>query len=605
MYDAAELLRMTLFRDADQRAIKRFVERCRHRRLTSGEVLIREGEVADVAYLLLTGRLRVSISTADGEEIIGEVTAGQVVGEMALVTERVRSTTVRAIRESTVLEFGAAAFTELIYEDPGTLLAVTRIISQRLEHANPGTRAPSARRTVAVIAARAMGTTFVDTADTLCRLISVADDTMVVRNLPSHFERDVAGAIRWLHGLEVDHRFVVYVADDPTSRFGRLSARQADHVLIVDDAADPAPTGAVEKLLAFAGSGTGPSVDVILLHQASSRLPSGAGRWLDRLDGARAHHVRKDDQRGLRRVARVVAGRDVSVVLSGGGARGYAHLGVLRALEEAGIRVDVIGGSSFGAVVGGMYACLDGWEAVRDALRRSLVDAHGPVDRTLPVTALAKGERIRSELDEVFAGARLENLWLRFFCVTTDLTENVVRVHTRGSCSFAVRASISIPGVFPPMVDDDGHVLVDGSVMNNLPVDVMESFSDGGPRLAVNLRSGVGLPASGLAADGVLSGWEALVGRVMPFRGQPAAPRIIDVLLRSTEAAGTSLSRINEARADWVFRPPVHDYPLMDFTQLDALVDVGYRHALAQIESARTGGEPPWATTGLSPLTAR
>jgi predicted acylesterase/phospholipase RssA len=289
--------------------------------------------------------------------------------------------------------------------------------------------------------------------------------------------------------------------------------------------------------------------------------------------------VRRGSWDGIDRLVRVVTGTSVSLVLGGGGARGFAHLGVIRALYEHGIPIDFVGGTSIGASAAAGIAL--GWDVetgIANA-KHVTVDRGSLVDFTIPAVALSKGEAITTGLRDVFGEAQIEDLWYPMFCVSTDLTDGIARVHTSGSVWKAVRSSIAIPGTFPPMRADDGHVLVDGGVVNNLPVDVMEEFARGSTILAVDLRARAHLPAESLSSDGIVSGWGIIGSRLNPVSRGRRVPRIIDILLRSNEVASSP----HGADADLVFHPAVDAFGVLDFASWDELIDVGYRHATAML----------------------
>ncbi len=390
--------------------------------------------------------------------------------------------------------------------------------------------------------------------------------------------------MEWLNRKEADHDMVVYVVDPEVGPWAQRCLRQADRVLVVGRAqASPIP-GELESSLHLARSDAKQRTDLIIVHQAGTSVPTGTSRWLTGREIGAYHHVRDGSDEDFSRLARSLTGRSVSLVLSGGGARGLAHIGVLRALEEAQVPVDIVGGASFGALIAAAVARGDDWGSIRESMQRMLVDRRRPLDMTAPAAALTGGRRIVAMLQDGFGDTQIEDLWHRFFCVSSNLTKARVRVHTTGPIWQALRASISIPGLFPPVNSGEGDVLVDGAVMNNLPVDVMKTLSDGGPVLAVNLRGEFPLRAEDLPRHGVLSGWRVYGRRLNPLADTLALPGIIDVLLRTTEVGSVLSSKAMEKLADVVFHPPVDDVGLLEFSAIDRLIDAGYRHAVQRLE---------------------
>jgi predicted acylesterase/phospholipase RssA len=256
----------------------------------------------------------------------------------------------------------------------------------------------------------------------------------------------------------------------------------------------------------------------------------------------------------------------------------------MRALEEAHVPVDTFGGASFGALMAAVRARGDDSGGVAAAMQEFLIGRGSPIDLTAPAAALTGGRRIVSMLRDGFGDVQIEDLWHRFFCVSSNLTRGTLQVHTEGPVWNAVRASISIPGLFPPVNSGNGDVLVDGAVMNNLPVDVMRPFNDGGPVVAVNLRGELSFRSQDLPHHGVLSGWKVFRRRINPFASPLELPGLIDVLLRTTEMGSVLSSKAMEQRADLVFHPPVHDIGLLEFGAHERLIEAGYRHAAQVLE---------------------
>ena len=246
--------------------------------------------------------------------------------------------------------------------------------------------------------------------------------------------------------------------------------------------ADPAPTEAERALLwrrRSGGSGGGAPVELALVFD-SGASPIGLRAWRDaRPDLLRHHCLRLGSREDVERLARRVAGRGVGVVLTGGGGHGLAHLGALRALEDAGVPIDCVGGTSQGALMAALYArhastthTLPRVKALARALRSP---RHLLTDLTLPVLSLFSGKGVDAILRAALGeGTRAEDLWLGFFCCSANLTRGRLQTHTQGEVWRCVRASMTVLGLLPPVADEaTGDVLVDGGYLNPIPVDVM------------------------------------------------------------------------------------------------------------------------------------
>ena len=189
--------------------------------------------------------------------------------------------------------------------------------------------------------------------------------------------------------------------------------------------------------------------------------------------------------------ARRLASRSLGIVLSGGGARALAHLGVLEELSQAGLRFDRVAGVSLGALVAAATAAGFTPEEAYSAFERGFVAENPSNDFALPAYSLIRGAKTRRLLDEAFGERRIEELPLRFFCVSCDLVSRETVLHRTGRVVDAVYPSLALPAVFPPVATREGRLLVDGGVLDNLPVSTMARRGEG-PVIAVDVTGHMG-----------------------------------------------------------------------------------------------------------------
>jgi predicted acylesterase/phospholipase RssA len=317
------------------------------------------------------------------------------------------------------------------------------------------------------------------------------------------------------------------------------------------------------------------------VHDEGERIPRGTDVLLDQLPAGRHFHVRRGNAEDLRRVARQLAGAAVGLVLGGGGSRGFAHLGVIRALEEAAVPIDAVGGTSVGSLMGALVSWgLDHPERLERAHR--FIDGRLTTP-TLPIMAATSARRITQRLKgEDFAGNRdLADSWIPFFCVSTNLSTARPHVHVRGPAWQALRASISLPGMMPPVCTDDGELLVDGGLVDDLPIDVMAPLLDGGRTIAVDLGIRTDFRV-GQPFNPSLSGWRVLGRRLNPVGPRFDGPSLLATLLRAKEVASHESLELKRQAHDvaLLVRPPVAGVGGFDFRQVDDLVERSYRHTL-------------------------
>lgn len=537
-----------------------------------GNILFAQGEAGDALYVLLRGSMAVLRVAADGvRRRIARVAAGEVVGEMALVSGRPRSATVMAERDCEVLRLDHAAFEALVAAHPQAMLRVTRQIVSRLEtlQDSPTGQAMPRPRTVALLPA---------TGGRDCLALR-RDLARALRAFGTVAEIGPAeGAGRqtgWFHDVETAHDVVLYQADETDSSWSRLCLRQADLCVVVASADDADTTR--RHPLEAALTRRGQAMELVLLHPADRISPSNSRAFLAGRRVALHHHVRLGVWPDAARLARQVSGRAVGLVLSGGGARGFAHLGVLRAFADAGVAIDMVGGCSMGAIVAAGAAML--WDAheAEPRFRRAFVETNPVNDFTLPLVALTAGRRVTRRLREAFGERRIEDLWLPYFCVSTNLTRGTLAVHRRGDLWQWLRASVAIPGVMPPWVNPEGEVFADGGVLDNLPVTPMRELGRG-PVIAVDVGE-----APAFAAPGALPE-ETWFERLF-LRRRPRMPSILQILLRAGTVK-TPADRLGRTAADFFLKPPVETIDFLDWKAFDRAVDLGRRHAQGELSRA-------------------
>jgi len=577
-----------LFDSADPAALAELEAEADWVSLRSGEILFRRGDAGDAAYIVLSGRLRVVDDTA-GERTLNEVGAGETLGEMAVLSAEVRSATVFAVRDSLLARLPAAAFQRLIERHPRVLRRISALLVDRLRRRDaPAVRAHAVVRTLAIVPAGARA----QTAE-FARQLAVAlaahgatlhldarrvDLALGSEGLARRAEQDPATSrlVQWLNEQELAHRFVIYQADETLTAWTERAVRQADHVLFVADASGSPQPGEVERALAARWRGSrAPRRSLVLLRAAGAATASGAAAFLGPREVDCHYHVSAGRADDFARLARCLTGAGIALVLGGGGARGFAHLGVLRALAEAGVPVDWVGGTSVGAIIAALAAqrlaperalaqCKEHFSALRDP--------------TLPVVALLAGRRIRAKLESVFGTAAIEDLPLPYLCISTNLSRAAQSVHERGPLVRAIRASISLPGILPPVsLGKDLHV--DGGLVNNLPIDVLAAKPEIGAVLAVDVSAEVEMRApANLGLE--LSGWRVLWRR-LTGGAAGEVPSIMSLLTRSALVASVYWARerrLTQA-ASLYLRIPLADLRLLAFDRIDEIVARGYEAA--------------------------
>lgn len=557
-------------------------------RVAGGSMLFDQGDFGDSLYIVVHGRLAVSVAGGNGSRrVVAELGRGESVGEMALLTGERRSARVEAIRDSLLLSLSRTAFERVVEQHPRVMTQLARQLVVRLKGSMLGT---STRHVLSTLCVKPVGSGM-PVGDFCARLAAALGRIGSTLHLTrakvdaalsaGGLELPAVGAddtrlLAWLNEQEEAFAYVLYEADERDDVWSRLCERQADRVVLLGAAdRDPPPPRIVVD-----GSHAGARRELVLLNRAGPRSGS-MGRWLDAVPGVRGwHHVTLDDARSVSRLARVLVGQGVGLLLGGGGARAFAHIGVLRAMRAAGIEVDAIGGVSGGAIVGAQHAAGASPEDMKDCVRSEFIARGSLMDFTVPVVSLIRGRRFADMLGRLFGQRAIEDLPLRFFCLSANLTRACMRVHDRGLLWRAVGASISIPGIGPP-VCEDGELLIDGSVLTNLPVDVMRDVCQGRV-VAVDVSAERDLTVDRSWTDFPPPS-QLLAARPWRQRESPV-PTILEILFRGAMLSSIAGERDVAERVDFYLRPPLRGIRLLDFKALDRVEAAAYDYAVRALE---------------------
>lgn len=548
-----------------------------------GDIVMLQGDVADGMYLVASGRLQVILEPDEGDSpaILTEVGPGHVVGEMALLTDGPRTATVVARRDSHILFMASDAFARVVGNHPGALRGVASalvdklVVTMRRRDVAP----PATVVAVVVLDDSAAARGFAD--DLAAALRTPAAGAVALREADQRaaLGADASALARsgWRDG-KANGGAVVYAAGPELDEWTDEVLQQADVVLLAADALGSAEVRPIEKELASRHAALAPRVELVLLHPATTPYPHNTRRWLEARPVDRHHHVRIGRRDDHQRVARLLSGTGIGVVFSGGGARGVAHVGVYRALLERNIPVDATAGASIGSIVAGALARGDSAADLAEQMRAAVVE-RSPVDLTFPTVSFAAGARVTNRIREGAQGLDIEDGWRNFRCVSTNLTTGGLEVHDRGPGWAAIRASFAVPGLFPPMRNELGHTLVDGGLLDNMPVSTLRQAHPGLTVIAVDVGARREFTTPQVPDTGVVSGWRSLATSLRQRRltELTSLPRI---LLRLTELNTLG----DEDRGDLCIRPPLEGVSLLDFDRFDELVERGATAASAALD---------------------
>lgn len=526
--DADPLGNLPLFAGLDAATLAQLGEHVEDVELEAGCYLFHEGDPSDSLYVIRTGRVQVLQDSI----VLKELGRGEVLGELGLLIDAPRSATVRALRDTKLVRLTKAQFDEIA--DHGALAALVKVLATRLREAPP----PATDSTSPEVVVSVIGVSGDAPVPAVAAGLLTALSARLRAVDPGRVDRD---------GLDRAERVadkVVLHAAVEDAGWRDFCLRVADRIVLV--AGDPNPQAA--RLPARARG-----ADLVLAGPAASR--EHRRQWEELITPRSVHvvHYRRILE-NVRPLAARIAGRSIGLVLGGGGARGFAHLGVLDELERVGVTIDRFAGTSMGAVIAVFGACgMDA--ATADAYAYEYFIRHNPLsDYAFPVRGLVRGRRTLTLLEAAFGDRLVEELPKEFRCVSVDLLARRPVVHRRGRLVDVIGCSLRLPGIYPPQVYN-GRLHVDGGVLDNLPVSTRASPD--GPLIAVSIGLGGGGPGSARQD------------------GSPKVPGIGDTLMRTMTIGSQRGADAALSLAQVVIRPDTGAVGLLEFHQIDAAREAG------------------------------
>jgi len=583
------------FGETDENILNEIESQVEWIHLSSGEVLFKQGDVANCLYALISGRLNVAITDPNGnQQILGEVSQGEAVGEMALFADEKRTADVYALRDCDLVKLSTTAFEKLAQKYPQLMMAITKLVVQRLRQDIRSTSQKGHISNIAIVplnskvpskefcqrliqALSNFGTILYLNSQRLDNLMDIPKVAQTTKNSPHSIRLNT-----WLDEQETQHRFIIYETDLEATEWTKWCLRRADQILLVADAKTSPTLSDIEKgLLTDKLRVSAASQTLILLHPNGEQLPTGTQHWLSQRKVKEHHHIRWDTENDFGKLARFISGQAVGLVCSGGGAKGFAHFGVYLALKEAGIPVDMIGGTSMGAFIGAQCAAEWTLEKMLQTNHKGMVESK-LFKLTFPIVSLLSSKKMRANLKAAFGDTQIEDLWLNFFCISSNLSTHDMVIHRYGQLEKNLRASAAIPGIFEPVLNEQ-QLLVDGGLFNNLPGDIMQQFC--GKVILSDVSGATKIRLEG--HDTMPSSSEVFWSRILPFRKAIKTPSLAEILISAILVSSTQKSKQVKSATNFYLSPPVNQFKLLDFTALEKLVDIGYQHTQQAIATGQ------------------
>ncbi|XP_069789228.1 patatin-like phospholipase domain-containing protein 7 isoform X3 [Narcine bancroftii] len=607
----------------------------------AGRALYRQGDRSDCTFIVLNGRLRSVIMRDDKKkELAGEYGRGDIIGVVEALTRQPSATTVHAVRDSELAKLPEGALNSIKRRYPQVVTRLIHLLGQKILGNLQQVSGPLAGRGFGIHTVSNKWELVGNSASNLATvaILPVSEDvpitafTLELRHalsaigpallLNSDVIKQRLGTTAfdciheyrlssWLAQQEDIHRIVLYQSDSNMTPWTQRCIRQADCILIVGLGEQEPTVGELELMLE--NTAVRALKQLILLHKEDGPTPSRTVEWLNMRSWCSGHlHLccprrifsRKslpkllemyerisqktpDRHSDFSRLARILTGNSIALVLGGGGARGCSQVGIIRAMHEAGIPIDMVGGTSIGSFMGALYAEERNANRMRNRAvqwAKEMTNVFKKVlDLTYPITSIFSGSAFNRSISHIFEDKQIEDLWIPYFTITTDITASAMRVHTDGSLWRYCRASMSLSSYLPPLCDPkDGHLLMDGGYINNLPADVARSM---GAKVVIAIDVGSQDETDLTNYGDSLSGWWLLWKRFNPWA---AKVKVLDMAEIQTRLAYVCCVRQLEVvkNSDYCeyIRPPIDRYGTLEFGKFNEIAEVGYQHGKTLFE---------------------
>lgn len=592
------------FRAASKDALHNLAQEVEFLKVPARNSLISQGEVGDSMYIVVSGRLLVlypnTKASNEKEFSRGEVGVGESFGEMSVLTEHKSLETVRTLKDTELIKISKSSFDRMVKKYPATAMEIVRIIASSFTQE---TRQLVSNKTISAIAVFP-ASRYLALPEFCSRLkdaLSAHGSTSIMNSQKwNELYGDKASQIEseehrekikqmgsWLSELETKYKYTIYEAEYDWSLWSRLCARQANRYLLLGlGNTDPQKSEMVDTLFFEEKRETAPIKKLVLLHKNGNKKPVMTQKWLDKIPEVNGcHHIRFDLKSDFDKLARFLTGKAVCLVLGGGGARGFAHIGVLKAMREAQIPIDYIGGTSMGSMISAFHAM--GWdeETIIKNTKEHFIASNPLTKSIFHFTFFFFGsKKIQKILKNICGNLHIEDLWKRYFCISTNITSAKTMVHLRGRLWKRLIASSSLPGILDPVIHKS-ELLVDGGVLNNLPGDVMRNLCDG---VVIGVDVGADRDLKVIGEQGDISHYGTVMGTLFPFKRRKIYPNFGEIFMRTITLNSVVKSNEVESSMDYYLRPPIQDFGLLEFTSIEKIAEIGYQSAIPFIEEFKS-----------------
>lgn len=582
--------------------LEKLASQCEMTYLSSGDTLMHQGDAGDCLYVVQSGFLRALKEQAGQDDVIlSDIRRGELIGELALFTSSPRAATVIALRDSVLWKLSKASFDLFIEENPAQIMPMVKSVILRILHPTKPNKRPYVTLAIAPASQYVLDPEKIriivdqfsvthksqpgNNIDSQVIILHI-HPAVIKAQFPNINWEDVtpetlcrSGVIDWLSEQEEKYQYVIYETDAAYTPWTALCLRQADKIILIADSHNTPKLGVIEQHIFNSSWKSMAPVELILLYNKNTVLPHDTDRWLQERP-VEVHHVRTSELKDIQRVVRLMTGQGIVLVLGGGGAKGIAHIGVYKAFCELGVPIDRVCGTSMGSVVGAFIAMEMPLDQIIERVNKFVIHNKKFNDYTLPTVSLMAGLGWSDALKNIYGDSLyIEDLWKPFFCITSNFTMRKVEILKRGLLYPAIRASVSLPGILPPITNMKNELLIDGGIFNNLPVDVMREIA--APCKIIAVRVTPFTEIHSYLPTGILSGFKHFCNK---FRSAISLvtemPNLAEIVIGSMTLCNDEREMRMLAEADYVLEINLNQFGMLEFDKLPELIDLGYKAAM-------------------------
>lgn len=583
----AILKKFPLFRLLSDDEFKEVLSACIECNLKEDEILFEQGTESDSIYFLVSGYMLATIVNEQGlVETLGDIKTGEPIGEIGMLTQKNRTSSIKAIVQSKLIKLMRGTFLNMIKKHPEIISDISLLMANRYTKTMDFITKKKSNKHIMLMKINDSNITrFLDklrkklSSD---KRICYCEEGELIKIYESE---GLNSLVNYLDRLEGRHQFIVYYIESGHVDLLPILLRRTNSIYAISLANNP------ERYYQYylnilKNNVANIKIQLILLWLNHESI-NNTQRWLDRYSYHLHHHIYLDDSSHYDRLLRFFINKPIAVVLSGGGSRGWFHLGVLKALVDKNIPVDMIGGTSVGAGIAAVYLCAKDFDetmVLSKKINKSIKKSLSLFSMTLPLTSLFDAYSTTKTFIEVYKNRRIEDLPINYFAVSTNFNLNREHIHKNDLVWHAVRASTSLPGIYPPL-EIDGQLFYDGALINTLPTDRMRDFLGKEAIIIASDSSVVEPDKTKYSIPPSLPLFRLLLSWTRWGKSKYIYPAFLTSFFKSLQIGASGRQHANSKLATYLINADISEFGLFTFDENNQtrLMNKGYEEAMKKL----------------------